>query len=62
MCVRLCVHVHLGHHRARHACARLEHSSGDSPCLQPRTFLELNQFLLSLNLPEETRAAWQEVL
>lgn len=34
---------------------------GDA-ALQPRSFLELQEFLLSLDLPDATREAWQEVL
>ncbi len=30
--------------------------------VQPRSFLELQDFLLSLELPDATRQAWQEVL
>lgn len=29
---------------------------------QPRSFLELHEFLLSLDLPQETRAAWERFL
>mmetsp|Transcript_7413 Transcript_7413/g.19785 ORF Transcript_7413/g.19785 Transcript_7413/m.19785 type:complete len:223 (-) Transcript_7413:468-1136(-) len=31
-------------------------------CLGVRTFLELNAYLMALQLPEETRAAWEVVL
>ena len=29
---------------------------------QPRSFLELHEFLLSLDLPDATRAAWERFL
>ena len=29
---------------------------------QVRSFLELKEFLLSLDLPEDTRAAWEKFL
>lgn len=30
--------------------------------LQPRTFMELSEYLMSLELPEATRKAWEEII
>ena len=35
---------------------------GPAWAAQPRSFLELHEFLLSLDLPQETRAAWERFL
>ncbi len=32
------------------------------PMQQVRSFLELKEFLLSLELPDDTRAAWEKFL
>lgn len=31
-------------------------------CLQPRTFMALGAWLMSMDVPENTRAAWQKLM
>lgn len=42
----------------------LQHSSSRSGyyCIGPRSFMELADLLLSLDMPEETKAAWEDFL